>query len=293
MNAVKTIVVALVLATAAGCAGMATSIDRRASALTYLYPDGAPARAGQEITLELPLRVAVAFAPESSDVSEELKLQLLERIAGSFRERKFLERVEVLPSTYMTSRGSFAELDSLSTMLGFTEVVLVSFDQHQFSASGTSSWTYWTIIGAAVVEGEKNETKTVLDAVVYDVPSRSLLLRAAGQSSIKGESHLLAVDKKLAAASAEGFRLAADDLVAKLDVALTEFERQAVKGTVRGTGTPEIAVFDSDSGRPVAIRSDGSGFDWGGALGPVDLLGIATLMGLGALGARRARREGE
>lgn len=283
------IVVALTLLAATGCAGMAKTVDRRGNALTYLYPQGAPERPGSEIRLELPLRVAVAFAPGGSDVPEELQLQLLQRVAGSFRDRPFLAGVEVLPSHYLNTRGSFAELDSLAAMLGFTEVVLVSYDQHQFSASGTSSWTYWTIVGAAVVQGEKNETKTVLDAVVYDVPSRSLLLRAAGQSSIQGKAHLLAVDKKLADASANGFRLAADDLIASLDQSLDGFERQAVKGTVRGPGTPAVSVFDSASGRPVEVRADGTGFDWGGALELTQGFAILVLLGLGAAGVRYGR----
>lgn len=286
-------IVTLVLAFVTGCAGMSTSVSRRATALTYLYPNGAPASSGEEITLQLPLRVAVAFAPGGTDVPEELKLRLLERVAASFREREFLERVEVLPSSYLTTRGSFEELDTLSAMLGFTEVVLVSYDQHQFSASGSSSWTYWTIVGAAVVEGEKNETKTVLDAVVFDLPSRSFLLRAAGQSSIKGESLLLAVEKKLDAASTQGFELAVDDLVANLDRALSEFESQAVKGTVRGPGTPAVAVLDSASGRPVAVRADGSGFDWGGALDPLGIAAVLALLALAALGVGHSRSDPE
>ena len=290
MKQTKLLLLALILAVATGCVETAKTVERRSSALDYLYPEGAEAQPGAEITLQLPLRVAVVFAPGSQNVPEELKMQLLERVASSFRARAFLANVEVLPSHYLNVRGGFSELGALARMLGFTEVVLVSYDQHQFSAPGTSSWTYWTIVGAAVVQGEKNETKTVLDALVYDVPSRSLLLRAAGQSSIKGKSLVLAVDKKLQEASADGFQIAANDLVGQLNVALDEFERQAVHGTVRGPGTPAVSVFDSASGRPVEVRADGGGFDWGGALDVVQVMAILVFLSLGAIGARYARR---
>ncbi len=41
-------------------------------------------------------------------------------------------------------------------------------------------------MGAYVVKGEKNETRTLMDAVVYDIRSRALLFRASGESGIIG-----------------------------------------------------------------------------------------------------------
>ena len=37
----------------------------------------------------------------------------------------------------------------------------------QFTDEGLASFAYWTIIGAYIIPGEKNDTHTMLDAVVY------------------------------------------------------------------------------------------------------------------------------
>ena len=49
-------------------------------------------------------------------------------------------------------------------------MVLVSYDQTQFTEATRASWTYLTVIGPLLIEGEKNDTRTVMDAVVYDIP---------------------------------------------------------------------------------------------------------------------------
>ena len=42
---------------------------------------------------------------------------------------------------------------------------------------------YWTNVGAYVIPGEKNDTQTMLDAVVYDIPSRKIVINSSKFSS--------------------------------------------------------------------------------------------------------------
>lgn len=257
----------------------------KSSALDFLYPEGSEAIPPTDVTLELPLRVGLAFAPAlnlgAEAFTEDRKLDLLERIAGDFRDREAIRRVEVIPTSYLQSGGSFENLDQLVSAFGIDVIALISYDQFQFSESGRSSWAYWTLIGAYVVKGEKNETRTVMDAVIYDIPSRAMLFHATGQDSDRGRATPVDVSKSLREESAEGFRRATEDLVANLNTALDEFIEQAASGTVRGEGTPAIAMVDED-GNPVTI---GGG---AGSLGAVDLLAGALLL-LPLLGARRRR----
>jgi rhombotail lipoprotein len=166
---------------------------------------------------------------------------------------------------------------------GIDVMVLVSFDQFQFSETGKSSWAYWTLIGAYVVKGERNETRTMMDAVVYDIPSRAMLFHASGESSQAGRSTPVDQQKKMRQASEASFASATDDLIVNLDVALDQFAEQAASGTIRGEGTPAIAMVD-EQGRPVQVGGGGGGFG-GGALGGMELAIVAILL----LAARRRR----
>ena len=116
--------------------------------------------------------------------------------------------------------------------------------------SGRSSWSYWTIVGAYVIKGEKNQTRTVMNTVVYDIPSRAMLFNSTGQSEVSGKSLPVQIDKALRERSEQGFNEATDSLIVDLEVALGEFQVQAASGRVRGPGTPAIAMYD-ESGHPV------------------------------------------
>ena len=268
---------------AAGC-----SVERhhRSNALEYLYPAGAPAAQPQDVQIRLPVRVGLAFAPSDRKAgdpfSEAQKQTLLARVAEKFRERKGIAPIQVIPSSQLTPGGGFAELDRIRQGFGIDLVTLISYDQFQFSESARSSWTYWTLVGAYVVQGEKNETRTVMDAVVYDIPSRTMLFHASGNSGLEGSSTPVELGKKLREESEKGFQRAVDDLVGKLDTALAAFQEQAATGTIHGPGTPGVAVVDSE-GRPVPAGGGGGA----GALGILESGALVLLVGLLALGARR------
>ena len=103
-------------------------------------------------------------------------------------------------------------------------IALLSYDQVQFTRDDALSITYWTLVGAYVVPGEKNDTHTLIDAAVFDIPSRKLLFRAPGTSMVKGRAAPINLEAKLARDSARGFDAAGEDMIANLDVALADFQ---------------------------------------------------------------------
>jgi rhombotail lipoprotein len=263
-----------------GCIPSTTQV--RSSALEFLYPKGSPAIPATDVSLTVPTRVAIAFPPENGlspgSFTEDRKQQLLERIKAAFAGRKNIAGVEVVPSTYLSPEGGFDNLDRVATAFGADVVALVSYDQVQFSDSGAASIAYWTIVGAYVVKGEKNETRTMLDATVFHVQSRAMLFNASGRSSVRGSSTPMGTGKALRSTSDQGFLEATDELIAHLETALTAFEEQATSGTVRGPGTPALALVNAE-GQP--IDSSGTG---GGAVGAAEV-GLALLL---LLACRRA-----
>src|SRR5215210_5630367 len=189
------------LALAAGCTGALPPSHRVNSALDFLYPEGVTAAGpASEVVLKLPVRVGLAFAPnrnnQADPITEEQKRRLLTRVANAFEEHQAIGHLEVVPTTYLQPGGSFANLEQIRGSLGLDLMVLLSYDQSQFTESTRASWTYPTVVGPFLTEGEKNDTRTAMDAVVYDVRSRALLFRAAGESTVKGRSSPLNMTSK-------------------------------------------------------------------------------------------------
>ncbi len=269
-RAILTVFILVFAVASIGCATRQKSIS--SNAFEYLYPEGSNGTPGDTVSLELPLRVGVAFAPGSdyrSTLTAANQGDLLETIAASFRDREMVERIEVVPGHYLTRGGGFEEMDRIKTALGLDLIVLVSYDQHQFTDPGVSSFTYWTVVGAYIVKGSKQDTATMMDAAVFDIASKALLFRAAGESNVKNRSTGVGEDKAWRKASDRGFDDATVALAANLDEALTEFTKQAAGGTVRGKGTPKLSVTAS----PGYQGSLGAG-----AAGWIEIAALATLL---------------
>lgn len=217
----------LALFALSGCATGTT--HHSSSVVNYLYPDrDRPIETAQVPALSLPLKVGVAFVPESTGrnpgFSADEKQRLLGEISSHFKQQDFVDTIEILPSAYLRTAGSFTNLDQIQTMYGIDVIALVSYDQTQFTDEGLASFTYWTLIGAYIVPGEKNDTHTMLDTAVYDIKSRSLLFRAPGSSHIKGRSTLVNLSEQLRTDSIAGFTLAGEDLVGNLEEQLLMFK---------------------------------------------------------------------
>lgn len=206
---VKIGIVACIGAIVAGCQmfNSAQQKHRANNLYAYLYSGQAAHVDAPTIPkLSLPLRVGIAFVPvddagkneyrssENDIFTENDKMKLLEKISGEFKKFSFVKSIEMIPASYLTPRGGFANLDQLRAIYGVDVIALVSYDQMQFTSEGIWSFSYWTIVGAYVVPGERNETKTMLDGAIYDITSRKLLFRAPGLSSVKsseiGRAHV-------------------------------------------------------------------------------------------------------
>jgi rhombotail lipoprotein len=214
----------------AGCA-IHKSKHYNTSVVQYLYPNQNQHVETPKIPLlSLPLRVGIAFVPEASggpnNLTERDKMALMTEISKHFKEYDFVKSIDLIPSAYLTARGSFTNLDQLRTMYGIDVIALISYDQTRFTDRGVASITYWTIIGAYVVPGEKNDTHTMVDASVYDIKSRKMLFRAPGISHIKSKSTPVNLSEQIRIDSMEGFKQASQALVINLKEQLELFKER-------------------------------------------------------------------
>jgi len=202
----------------------------------YLYPgEFNPLAPTQLPVLKLPLRVGVAFVPNSDgpnarwsqgSLSEMQKADLLERVAQAFRGQEFIAAIEIVPTTYLRPQGGFENLDQVQRMLNLDVVALVSYDQVQFTDQNRQSLAYWTIVGAYLFKGNKNDTQTLMEAAVYDLRSRQLLFRAPGGGHVQADASLHQLNEKLRRDSGKSLQLATDNMIANLNLQLQDFRRR-------------------------------------------------------------------
>ena len=232
-----------------GLGGCSTGkVHHASSVVEFLYPDAQPVVKPEIPVLQLPIRVGIAFVPDGQTtqertrgprrpfsgpapnlaLTERRKTELLQEVVEHFKKYPFVGSIETIPSAYLRPRGGFTNLDQLRSMYSIDVIALLSYDQVQFTDEGVLSLTYWTIVGAYIVPGSKNDTHTMLDAVVYDIASRKLLFRAPGTSHIKGHSTPVNLSEELRTSSDEGFTSASKQMIANLDESLGQF-REKVK----------------------------------------------------------------
>lgn len=224
-----------------GC--VSQQVNTKSSVMDYLYPNSGDTYETPSIpNLKLPLRVGVAFVPASRKsssrrnfwtgrsysglLSEAKKSEILKNVSENFRNLEFVSSIEVIPTTYLTPGGGFSNLAQIKTMYGVDVIALVSYDQVQFTDEGILSLSYWTIVGAYLISGEKNDTSTLMDTVVYDISSKKLLFRAPGTSQVSGKSTPINLSEELRVDSIEGFEKAAKHMAANLKVQLAGFQKR-------------------------------------------------------------------
>ncbi|TQV75993.1 rhombotarget lipoprotein [Exilibacterium tricleocarpae] len=215
-----------------GCAFNRTQ-HRSSSVVEFLYPNTSMREVRPGIPrLQLPLKVGIAFVPgrvQSHRVlTESHKTVLMKQVSERFRRYDFVGSIELIPSAYLRPRGSFANLDQIQRMYDVDVVALLAYDQTQFTDEGLASIAYWTIVGAYVIPGEKNDTHTMIDATVYDIASRKLLFRAPGVHHIDSLATPVNLSEQLRNDSLKGFQKASENLTENLEFELASF-RQKVK----------------------------------------------------------------
>jgi rhombotail lipoprotein len=223
--------------------GCAQQSGTKSSVVDYLYPKNSKIIVQPSMpTLNIPISVGIAFVPDptsqsrgasiwpgamgTSALTEAKKEDLLEKVAENFRGLDFVDEIEVIPSAYLTPGGSFSNLEQIRTMYGVDVIALVSYDQVQFTDEGALSLSYWTIVGAYVFQGEKNDTSTMIDTVVYDIQSKTMLFRAPGTSNIKGVATPVNLSEELREDSIKSFEEATINMIANLDAQLSKFKEK-------------------------------------------------------------------
>jgi rhombotail lipoprotein len=159
---------------------------------------------------------------------ETQRQELLAKVAQQFKSYDFVKSIEIIPSNYLTPAGGFENLNQLRAMFDVDVIALVSYDQVQSSSAGIFSVAYLTVVGRFIIPGNNNDTHTMMDAVVYDIPSRKLLFRAPGVSSVPSTTTPINADKNKRLDRDAGFDQASTNMVANLQQELTKF-RERVK----------------------------------------------------------------
>ncbi len=228
------------------------------SLVDYLYPQGEipPGPEGQVPNLKLPLTVGLAFVPAQSAggqvLTETQRIKLLNDVKAAFAGRDYIREITVIPDAYMRSGRGFGALEQTARLYGLDVMALVSYDQVTHTAERTSSLLYWTIVGAYLVKGNKNDVSTFVDTAVFDVPTRKLLFRAPGLNEFKSSSTLVDLERDVRMAQQQGFERAMADMTVNLDNELATFkERIRTDGSVKvtraspdgGSGTTDPALL--------------------------------------------------
>lgn len=264
----------------AGCASWNQNANQKqtGSMVEYLFPNNSNAsmKPEESATLRLPLRVGLAFVPTSNwnasgGLPEADRMRMLSRVRDAFASQSFIAGIEMIPTPYLTPKGGFANLEQAARMFNVDVVVLLSYDQVQFADNNMFSLLYWTIVGAYVVQGDRYDISTMLDAAVFDVQSRKLLFRAPGVSQVKGSATLNNFSEQARNARLEGYAKALDALIPELDRQLVDFKTRVKSGAEKTV--------------KVEYRA-GSG---GGALDAAAWLAALLLGGVACCLRRRAR----
>lgn len=279
----KKFAVALMLALMLGaCASFHRdrSGGESASVVDFLYPKGeTPEAVADEISrLQVPLTVGLAFVPPGdscsyrcdSGLSGALQSELLERVKARFADRNYIREIKVIPEAYLRTGKGFTTIEQLSRLYGFDVIALVSYDQVTLTSERTSSLLYWTLVGAYVIKGNRNDMHTFVDTAVFDVRSRKLLLRAPGVDVRAFNATAVENTRDVAQQKSESLRVATGQMIANLDAELATF-RERIK----------------TDNSVIVTRRPGSG---GGGGGSMSWLSLGALL-LGVWSRRRMTRS--
>jgi rhombotail lipoprotein len=260
--------------------------EQRASStplVQFLYgSDQRVPKRDEVVTLQLPIRVGLAFLPTRSGNPDEgpspaERERILGQIRSSFSNLPYVSEIVPIPAYYfdMSRVDGMRQLEQLARLQRLDLVALVSYDQRTQVSENRRSFAYLTIVGALVVKGNHNETQTIIDMAVVEPMGRSLVMRAGGVSS--SANTVTAIDQPGALRKQQrvGFDQATDALIANFRTELTDFESR-----VRA-GTADVKV----------VRQARGGGGGSGALDPallVFLLGAVAVVS--ARGVRAWRR---
>jgi rhombotail lipoprotein len=263
MRNLKTSLLLALALTLAGCEALfgywggdaAKRTGASSSVVEFLYPAGEvpPEPTGAVPEIRLPITVGLAFVPGRDaalgPMSEAQKTALLEQVRARFLTEDYVIDIVVVPETYLRGSDGFNALDRAARMYRLDVMALVSYDQLSTSSEKKSSFWYWTVVGAYLVEGTRNEVQTLVDTAVFDIPSRTLLFRAAGTDRVTKDATMVDSPQQMRTAQATSFGRAMDDMTANLQRELGVFkervkEQKAPVRVVKAEGGGGAGAWD-------------------------------------------------
>ena len=181
--------------------GHETENRKTSSLVNYLYADGGYTEHKPETpVLKLPVKVGIAFIPPGDNRHNPITLQeetaLLSEVRTAFLGLDYIDRIEIIPSTYLANGQGFTTLEQLSRLYDIDLIALVSYDQISRTSTNSASLLYWTIVGAYVIPGNSNTTQTFVDTSVFDIATRKLLFRAPGVNKMNGFSTAIGINDR-------------------------------------------------------------------------------------------------
>ena len=230
----KTVIIMLAVTLLASCSSfVSTNTGKQAqssSLMDFLYPnDDSRVKHQPEIpTLQLPVKVGLAFVPSNDWQQNGLhgkdQVELLESVKQSFLQYEYIDRIEIIPSEYLSGREGFSTLEQVGRLYDVDVMALVSYDQVTQSLENNAALLYWTIVGMYVIPGNENTVQTFVDTAVFDIKSKKLLFRAPGVSKLEKRTTAIGIDDTLAEKSLEGFGIAVENMSTNLDAELARFK---------------------------------------------------------------------
>jgi rhombotail lipoprotein len=217
------------------CASKQQKQRQAASIIEFLFPGKEaaeqPVALGSVAELKVPLRIGLAFVPDNSlpdyRITEAERIEMLGSLRQAFARYPFVSAIEIVPSPYLQAGGGFENVDRVARLLSLDCVALLSYDQMQFADASGWAALYWTGIGAYVVAGDRYDVLTSVEAAVFDVRSRKLLMRAGGTSQVKGSATMVGFSGQVREARSNGFRQALEKLIPNLHAEVKTFRERA------------------------------------------------------------------
>jgi rhombotail lipoprotein len=163
--------------------------SKTTSLVSFLYPDGKIPDDLNTPVLRLPLRVGLAYVPESginSHIEPALKLQLLNTIKRAFEGRRYIQNIQIIPQMYLSHGQNSNQLQQIQQLYQLDVIALVSYDQIVNRKENILAITYLTIVGNYIFPGSHFNVSTLLDMALIDLKTKRLLFRAAGSHGSKG-----------------------------------------------------------------------------------------------------------
>ncbi|WP_394133233.1 rhombotarget lipoprotein [Shewanella maritima] len=200
------------------------------SLMDFLYPDETSRSEHKpEIpVLKLPVKVGLAFVPsknwERDGIQGKDQVELLEKVKSSFLKYDYIDRIEIIPSTYLNGGEGFSTLEQVGRLYDVDVMALVSYDQVTQSLENNAALLYWTIVGMYIIPGNENSIQTFVDTAVFDIKSKKMLFRAPGINKLEKRTTAVGIDDTLAEKSLEGFGIAVTDMTVNLDAELARFK---------------------------------------------------------------------